>query len=473
MNEEIAHYGYAVIKQSERAIFHFSFGRNYDNQKSKFDQIKEIKGPSRNDETKPEGSEVKRPFPGEQSVFSSALKENVKSLVAYYDLVEIGYIMPPAIFSVEMNDKIADPLSSSQRLIENCADTTFYGITRDFYNKILSHIQKIERTQNALDALPTALLLSIVAKFDSITSDIVRVMFNAKPTMMQFGDKVIAFSEVFQAKSLDDIKDKMLSDEIYLYSRGSHEDQVRYIEKTFHISIIDKWKRWPDFIEVFERRNLIAHGEEKFTSRYVSLCLKSNHKGSETLLGVDVQLTSRYLHQAIDILVEFAALLVFSLWRKHVPEDKGRAYKDMNQVAFELIQAKKYTVATKILDYLMVFKKGDAPEDIRQMMVINLASAAKHCGDNLKCTEVLGGVDWSASSENYKICVAALREDVQGVTQLMPVVRAAKSITADDFRIWPVFAFVRDNADVKNCFQLIYGENLTPDGEIKNMAVAP
>lgn len=117
--------------------------------------------------------------------------------------------------------------------------------------------------------------MSIVATFDSNIADVVRDMLTIKSDLSQTGSKTILLSDILHLSSIAEIKEKLISDKVYLFSRGSHEDQLKFIEENFHISIKSHWKRWPDFIEVFERRNLIAHREKTFTKRYVAICKKT------------------------------------------------------------------------------------------------------------------------------------------------------------------------------------------------------
>ena len=317
---------------------------------------------------------------------------------------------------------------------------------------------RLIRLKRGLDALPAALLMSVVATFDSNMADVVRAMLRLRSETFQTGGKTVPLNEILQAKSIEAIKAKILDDEIYQFSRGSHEEQVQYIERNFHISISKHWKRWPDFIEVFERRNLIAHGEKKFTERYVSICKKHNHRGSEKVLGTPVRLTSSYLSQANGILLEFATLLIFSLWRKHFPNEEQRAFDRLNQTSFDLIKDKEYVVPVRILEYAINLNNASVSDKTKRMMVVNLASAHAHMGENARCEEVLGSMDWSATSENFRICVAALQNNVDEVCKLMPVVSTADTVRKKDIREWPVFDFIRNESEVLRKFEEVYGE---------------
>lgn len=310
------------------------------------------------------------------------------------------------------------------------------------------------------DLLPSAVLLTIVATFDTLAADVVRTILELKPDRYSSSDKTISVADILSMKSFDDVKSKLLNDEIYQYSRGSHEEQVKYIEKQFHIKIIENWKRWPDFIEIFERRNLLAHGEKRFTQRYAEICKSQGHKGSEKLVGKEIELTTNYLSQSVDTLLEFFMLLIFSVWRKQIPEEEQSAFDLINHVIYRLITDERYRVPINVTEYVLGLKGVSVTEATRLMLIVNLASAYRHQDNKELVIQTLKRADWSAASDNYKICVAALREDVDEVVTLMAPCVSSNKISKDDFREWPVFSFVRDSDEYRSEFKKIFGENL-------------
>ena len=94
------------------------------------------------------------------------------------------------------------------------------------------------------------------------------------------------------------------------------------------------------------------------------------------------------------------------------------------------------------------------------MIAVNVASAYLHDGKEIECNRVLGEYDWSACSENYKICVAALKKDVDETVSFMDTVIKGEMILKDSFRSWPVFDFVRDEKVFQDKFEEHFGEPL-------------
>jgi hypothetical protein len=197
-----------------------------------------------------------------------------------YELIDMASFMPPAYRFVTLGHDVVDPADKLGCKVEEFEDVSIYGLSEDVFRRCALGLERVNRIDRGAEALSPAVLMSIVATFDSNIADLVRDMISLKPALLNAGIKTVPVSEVLKSGSLDEIKDRILMDEIYQFSRGSHEEQVNYVERNFHVEIQKHWKRWPDFIEIFERRNLIAHGETKFTARYVSICSRHGHKGS-------------------------------------------------------------------------------------------------------------------------------------------------------------------------------------------------
>jgi hypothetical protein len=95
------------------------------------------------------------------------------------------------------------------------------------------------------------------------------------------------------------------------------------------------------------------------------------------------------------------------------------------------------------------------------MMVVNLASAHRHLNDTDRTNATLDREDWSASANEFKNCVAALKGDTGKVVELFPAVVESKSVESAEFRRWPVFDFVRTEPKFQEAFEAAFGEPLS------------
>ena len=63
-------------------------------------------------------------------------------------------------------------------------------------------------------------------------------------------------------------------------------------------------------------------------------------------------------------------------------------------------------------------------------MLINLANSYKKMKNEEKCQEVISSIDWTASGDNFQICIASLQGDVDKVVALLPGLAVSKAVTA-------------------------------------------
>jgi hypothetical protein len=103
------------------------------------------------------------------------------------------------------------------------------------------------------------------------------------------------------------------------------------------------------------------------------------------------------------------------------------------------------------------------------MMVVNYANAEKLAGNGSKATEILDAEDWSASTEDYRICVAAVKDDVEGVIRMMKHVVESGGMKIASFRDWPVFESVRTDPRFVEAFEREFGQKLIMDKETRSL----
>ncbi len=101
----------------------------------------------------------------------------------------------------------------------------------------------------------------------------------------------------------------------------------------------------------------------------------------------------------------------------------------------------------------------------RKMMVVNYANSEKLAGRKEKALEILLTEDWSAVSDQFRICVSAVKDDVPGVLALLESVARTGQVRKQDFRDWPVFASVKDNAEFTAKFEQVFSEPFFTDRE--------
>lgn len=459
MNEQEKFFGFLAIRKAEdHELPSFAYGRR--------ETVEDAKRIWRGDDTSDEAEaaeDAAEPDDNEadfshDSTLTEALARSVDFGLEQFQLIATSSIFPVLFKNIVARETVLNPTKKGGVKVDEDENTEIYGLSEADYLELVLKTGRYEKLKAGLSKVPSAIFLGLVASFDSLIVDILGDMLRLKKGWLEKSQRTLPLAALASAENLDQLVEEAVADEIYQFSRGSHDEQARYIEEQFGIGIRAKWKRWPDYIEIFERRNLIAHGESAFNKRYVSICSKAGHKGSSKLLGNNVELRDAYLNQSLDILVEFAVLLSFQLWRKGQDSDEDEAFTNLSEAVYKLTEHGKYRAAERIADFAIGLKGTTASDSVMRRLIVNRASALRHDEREEEAIALLDTVDWSASSTVFRICVAAVKADKEAFIALLPRVKNSEEIRARSFVDWPVFEFVRSDEDVRAALVENFGE---------------
>lgn len=392
--------------------------------------------------------------------FHTHLVDFVKAIRSFHDLIAIDASVR-AIFPNMFIDRELNPFRENLVLIDDDETTKLYGVPAAQVSALNRKMKRLDHIEDGVSVIPASVILSLVARYDAQISSLVRFLLSFRKERLASEGRMIAVSEVLAAKSFDELISELLDDEIHSLMRGSHADQIKYIEDNFSISISAGFERWPQFLEIFERRNLAAHGEGFVNARYDRICKQAKVPNDERLeIGAKLDLSDRYLRSSTDLILEFGVLLVWWLWLKHSEKDAELAYNAINTVTYDLILEKRYRLSSRILESVLSRKTPNAPEVFRRMMAVNLANCHKKMNNEKKFADALSMFDWTASADEFKISVASLKGDIDKVCSLMARVTAEDVVGKVGLRDWPVFDWVREEPKFKEQFQSVFGESI-------------
>jgi len=231
------------------------------------------------EEPKEESDQVEEPElkldDSQESTLSSALTKAVEFSASQSHLIAVTTAAPTIFNYVHVRSNVLDPIVKNCAPIIDDGTVSVYGMDQNQHEDFDKARKALLDLRLGIAALPNATLMSLVASFDALVTDLVARMLRLDKSWMERSDRKLSFDKLAQAISIDDLITNAIREELYQFSRGSHDEQAKFIESNFGIAIRSHWRRWPDYIEVFERRNLIAHGETNFNSRYVSIYAKA------------------------------------------------------------------------------------------------------------------------------------------------------------------------------------------------------
>lgn len=382
-------------------------------------------------------------------------------LKSFYEVAAVSEVVPRAFVSSFFEHNIKKHAESKFDKVGNLNGTPIYGLSDVDMIYVNRQTDRWNSISDGFDKLPGALLLSLVAGFDSAFADFVRVLLTSKPERYSGSDRQYSISEILKLNSLEQLIAKAVDDEIHQLINKSHSDQISFFEKSFDISIQKHYQRWGEFIEIFERRNLAAHGNLKVNERYLENCKRAK-LSVEHSIGESLTVNEAYLNDSIDILIEFGVLLALAAWQKQYPNSASESFGAVVEVSYSLIKQNHPVAASRILDYgLRVRSKGADDLNIK-MMIINLAIAYKMNGETEKFSNALKETDWSAAAPNFRLCLAAIKEDIDAACDLLEAAKLSDNITTAEIREWPAFHWIRKNDKFKEMCEKVFGEPLSP-----------
>ncbi len=285
--------------------------------------------------------------------------------------------------------------------------------------------------------------------------------------------KQMLFSELLEFSSIEEAKESLVEREIEGVVRSSHHEQFAWMEKNFDVKLRDGLTVWPEFVELCERRNLLTHTGGFVSKQYLSTCElhKIPQKGIE--IGKKLTISPEYYRRSVAIIYELGVKLCYVLWRKFEKLGIDKADSSVNELCYNLIHSREYSISESILRFAVNIK-GKREENTLGMMTINLANALRLQKRLPDAKAILANKDWSGSSRVLKLGVAAVSEHIEATVQLMKEVGNKGDIKAEDYRTWPIFRGLRERGEFAQAFKSIFRESLIkPTETIQTADTAP
>ena len=337
------------------------------------------------------------------------------------------------------------------------------SFTGDRAFKAQSKIKELDKLTAARKTFPSMILLPLVSQYDAFVAALLKVLFEQNPERISISEKQVSFSEISELTSVEEIKNSIIEKEVEKIIRESHSKQFDIMEKLFNVKLSKGLDIWPDFIEISERRNLLAHTNGIVSKQYVSIC-KMRHVKAEKIakIGEKLTFTGQYFDHAFDVCYEISLKLAHVLWRKLLPKDVDLSDKHYNDKCYDLIVARNYDVAIKLLDFICDTVKKHSNENTLLFMKFNRCNAHRLAKRQERCIELLDAIDTSAVGIEFKLVEAVLRNRFDHAGKLMRQIgdkhEVIKQHTYSD---WPIFERFRESNQFLKAYEEIFNEPFT------------
>ena len=225
--------------------------------------------------------------------------------------------------------------------------------------------------------LESSLFVSLFSSFDVFTGELISALHIRKPALFDRLNRTVPLSTVLAASSLEMLKASVLDDEIETFRRKSYSEQFDYLETTFGI-VLRKFKRWPDFVEAGQRRNLLTHCGGVVSEQYRTVCLREGYPSAKLpAVGTKLKLGGDYFLPTCELMHEVGLKLGQTLWRKVLDEDLEAADIHLNGLVYEALGQEQWERA-EIAGEFFTHQKSLSSDLHKRMAIVNYAIALKH-----------------------------------------------------------------------------------------------
>jgi hypothetical protein len=335
-----------------------------------------------------------------------------------------------------------------------------YTFKPDYFIKMNHLIRRVTSAAVAQRYLPESLFVTLISRFDAFVGSLIRLTLLSNQSLLESSEKPVSFRELFSFNDMNEAKELLIEREVEGVLRKSHRDHLVWFDNKLATDFTGTLPALPQFIELTERRNLFAHCDGVVSRQYLGSCKSAGFELESVKLGERLEVSKEYYRQSCDCILEVGVRIAHAVWRKLEKRDRERVDGSLFNSCFELLQHENYQVAHQLLVYANDLK-GHCNEQQRLMFVVNLAQAKKWLNKDDECRELLQRVDWSATSKDFRICVAVLREDYQEAVALMRQLGPNNDeITGDDYLNWPVFQKARKEPEFQAAYREVFGKEM-------------
>lgn len=386
----------------------------------------------------------------------------VSTAMGCLDFVPIIMSLAPAVSHRMVQEALQKFLEKSWLSSERSPDKIVYRFNLDSAATVKRFEENLAAAVSTSRALPRMLIVGLVTALEYNLSLIMKEVSAKYPESVFGKDKTIPVQDAIGFNSIEELKEAVVNDVIDKIQRDSLDSQVKWIiNKTNMDDFTKSYAEWPNLIELFERRNLFVHANGIVNEHYLRAQRVYKFSSKERSLGDELQAGPKYYGASVRRVIEFGTMLLQVVWRKLSPDDNDLADKAVGNLGYELIARGEYLLAARILEFARNLRNV-SDEAFKRRTVINLANAYKLAGKETKCQETLDSMDWSAVSLAYKVCVSAVRDDVDDVIAGMRRIGTSGEVTPQDYREWPVFFGIRGNQRFIDEFQKQFGHEYVP-----------
>lgn len=328
---------------------------------------------------------------------------------------------------------------------------------------LLANIKKMNR---AVQLFKQQLTVSLISRFDEFLGSLLKIVLRLHPEWLKSSDKTITYRELVNLESIEKAIVGLIHKEVENLLRGSHEEQIEFIDEKLKLGIHNSFIRLPDFLEVAERRNLCVHTGGRVSQQYLDRCEIFGFKNNDSIsVGSSLNIDAEYFNNAFSLCFELGLRISQAAYRRLFPDKLEDADRAINHLGIKFLNSGDYNLAEVICDFDLGIPEKLRSKDIEFIYFarINRAIAQKFAGKEFETG--LQGVHWKAFHPKYELALNVLHDEYEKAGEAMKSVAIQDSVGKIGFRSWPLYKKFRNTNIFKESYLGVYKEEYIPDPE--------
>lgn len=313
--------------------------------------------------------------------------------------------------------------------------------TGQSYAYIDACVQSLHRSAGS-SYLHPSLLMILVGEVEMLVNYLARACFEFHPDALKDSEKSLAWADISQFASVDDIRDSLVDRVVEDLLRGSMLDWVRFFEAKWKVPEVKAAREFLA-VEAVQRRHCIVHNAGLASRQYVERMQALSSVKSSVKVDDHLEVTDDYLKRAADQLY----LVVFSLaWGVAFKLCKERTsqtelWATFSGEVYDMLLDGRPELARQLVEGVPIEKAASVSEDAEFSsfyMRVNRWIAFKELGRFDEVRDEVAALPVATRSNKFKLAKHALLGEVEEAYCLANEMLESGQLTEYEIVTWPL-----------------------------------
>jgi hypothetical protein len=299
-----------------------------------------------------------------------------------------------------------------------------------------------EKTRFHKEQLYKNSLIGLLSTVEWFFSQILHFYYDKYPEAAGIKSKTLTLDDLKSFGSIKDAEEYLIENKIEEILRGSIKDWFKVLKDDVKLGMGYKDKYEEELIEIYQRRNLLVHNGEIVNSIYLSKISNEYKEGLK--IGDKIEVSKKYLENAISKLELVFTLVACELWKKLKDDDEERVFILMN-LGYKFLLDKNWDVSECANYFICGDKK--MPIANRTAAQLNVWLCKKENGKYDEIKKEVEEIDYSDKSLIFQVALSALKGDKDFFFEHLPQVLRTEELSPRDLFEFPILREMRETEE--------------------------